>query len=154
MIAPVKFPLQQVSGVRIPANVLVTDWVPALQVNKLADLAVIHGGIGTVMVAGMAGKPVVGVGMQMEQVANLACLERLGFAIRVGKSRDPSAKIQSAIQKLMNNEAAKAKAAAFAKSITHWDGPKTAAETLLERYADRHDDVPGFAVNGRKQDLD
>jgi len=134
VIAPVRFQLEQVSGVHIPANVLVTDWIPALQVNKLADLAVIHGGIGTVMVAALAGKPVVGVGMQMEQVANLACLERLGFAIRVGKSRDPSAKIQCAIQKLINNEAAKAKATAFAESIAHWDGPKTAAETLAEHY--------------------
>jgi len=136
VIAPVKFQLDQLSGVHVPANVLVTDWVPALQVNKLADLAVIHGGIGTVMVAALAGKPVVGVGMQMEQVANLACLERLGFAIRVGKSRDPSAKVQSAIQKLMNDEAAKARAAAFAKTIAHWDGPRTAAETLLEHYGD------------------
>jgi UDP:flavonoid glycosyltransferase YjiC (YdhE family) len=117
VIAPVKFQLGQVPGVRIPANVLVTDWVPALQVNKLADLAVIHGGIGTVMVAALAGKPVVGVGMQMEQVANLACLERLGFAIRVGKSRDPSAKVQNAIQKLMHDEGARAKATAFAKVV-------------------------------------
>jgi hypothetical protein len=77
VIAPVRFQLEQVSGVHIPENVFVTDWVPALEVNKLADLAVIHGGIGTVMVAALAGKPVVGVGMQMEQVANLACLERL-----------------------------------------------------------------------------
>ena len=68
------------------------------------------------------------------QVANLACLERLGFAIRVGKSRDPSAKVQSAIQKLMNDEDARAKATAFAKAIAHWDRPRTAAETLLERY--------------------
>ncbi len=44
----------------------------------MADLAVIHGGIGTVMTAVLASKPVVGVGIQMEQVANLACLERLG----------------------------------------------------------------------------
>jgi UDP:flavonoid glycosyltransferase YjiC (YdhE family) len=134
VIAPVKFLLEQVSGVRIPANVLVTDWVPALQVNKLADLAVIHGGIGTVMVAALAGKPVVGVGMQMEQVANLACLERLGFAIRVGKSGDPSAKVQGAIQKLMRDETARVKATAFARTIAHWDGPRTAAETLFARY--------------------
>lgn len=134
VIAPVKFQLELVSGVHIPANVLVTDWVPAIEVNKMADLAVIHGGIGTVMGAALAGKPVVGVGMQMEQVANLACLERLGFAIRVGKSRDPSAKVQSAIQKLMHDETARAKATAFAKTVAHWDGPKTAAEMLLERY--------------------
>jgi UDP:flavonoid glycosyltransferase YjiC (YdhE family) len=57
VIAPVKFRLGQVPGVRVPSNVLVTDWVPALQVNKMADLAVIHGGIGTVMTAALAGTP-------------------------------------------------------------------------------------------------
>jgi UDP:flavonoid glycosyltransferase YjiC (YdhE family) len=100
----------------------------------MADLAVIHGGIGTVMTAGLAGKPVVGVGMQIERVANLAALERLGFAIRVPKSRDPSAKVQTAIQKLIYDEPARAKAAAFAKVIALWDGPRIAAERLLERY--------------------
>ena len=134
VIAPVKFQLEQVPGVRIPSNVLVTDWVPAVHVNKMADLAVIHGGVGTVMAAALAGKPVVGVGMQMEQVANLACLERLGFAIRVGKSRNPSRQIQAAIKKLLHDEQAKAKAAEFAKVIAKWNGPERAAEILLERY--------------------
>lgn len=73
----------------------------------MADLAVIHGGIGTVMVAALAGKPVVGVGMQMEQVANLGALERLGFAIRIGKSHNPGAKVQRAIRGLLENERAK-----------------------------------------------
>ena len=134
VIAPVKFQLGQVPGVRIPANVLVTDWVPVVEVNKMADLAVIHGGIGTVMAAALAGKPVVGVGMQMEQVANLACLERLGFAIRVPKSRNPSRHVQAAIQKLLNDDQAKAKAAAFAKVIARWDGPRLAADLLFEHY--------------------
>ena len=134
VIAPVKFHLEQVPEVHIPSSVLVTDWVPALQVNKMADLAVIHGGIGTVMTAALAGKPVVGVGMQIEQVANLACLERLGFAIRVSKSKDPSQQVQAAIQTLIRDWNAKAKAAAFAKVIAQWDGPKLAAETLFERY--------------------
>lgn len=134
VIAPVKFQLSQVPNVHIPSNVLVTDWLPALQVNKIADLTVIHGGIGTVMTAALAGKPVVGVGMQMEQVANLACLERLGFAIRVGKSRNPSRKLQEALAKLVNDEGAKSKAAAFAKVIAQWDGPKLAAAKLLECY--------------------
>ena len=134
VIAPVKFHLAQGQGVHIPSNVLITDWVPALQVNKMADLTVIHGGIGTVMTAALAGKPVVGVGMQMEQVANLACLERLGFAIRVRKSRNPSRKVQEAIAKLLNDESAKSKAAAFAETVARWDGPRLAAERLVERY--------------------
>lgn len=73
------------------------------------------------MVAALAGKPVVG-------------FEKLGFAIRVGKSRDPSAKVQSAIQKFMHDEIAKA--TAFAKTIGHWGVPRTAAESLFERYGD------------------
>ena len=134
VIAPVKFQLGHVSGVHVPSNVLVTDWVPALQVNKMADLAVIHGGIGTVMTAALAGKPVVGVGMQIEQVANLACLERLGFAIRVPKSKDPSRKVQAAIQTLLRDESAKARAAEFAKVIAQCDGPSLAADKLFEHY--------------------
>ena len=134
VIAPVKFQLDQLPNVRVPSNVFVTDWVPALQVNKMADIAVIHGGIGTVMTAAQAGKPVVGVGMKMEQVANLACLERLGFAIRVRKSRNPSRGVQEAIGKLLHDEAAKSKAAAFAKLVAEWDGPELAAKMLSDRY--------------------
>lgn len=66
--------------------------------------------------ATLAGKPVVGVGMQIEQVANLACLERLGFAIRVPKSKNPARHVQAAIQKLLHNQQAKAKADASPKS--------------------------------------
>jgi len=143
VIAPVKFQLGQVAGVRVPSNVLVTDWVPALQVNTMADLAVIHGGIGTVMTAALAGKPVVGVGMQMEQVANLACLERLGFAIRVPKSQDPSRQVQAAIQKLLHDDQAKARAASFAKVIAQWDGPKLAAAMLFEHYGNARPSASG-----------
>ena len=134
VIAPVKFQLARHPGVRIPSNVLVTDWLPALEANRMADLALIHGGIGTVLTAALAGKPVVGVGMQMEQVANLACLERLGFAIRIPKSRDPSRAVQDAIQKLLKDESARSKAAAFAGVIAHSNGPVLCAEKLLEHY--------------------
>jgi UDP:flavonoid glycosyltransferase YjiC (YdhE family) len=109
VIAPVKFHLDKVSGVKVPANVIVTDWLPAYQVNKMVDISVIHGGIGTIMTAAYAGKPVVGVGMQPEQDANIACLVRKGFAIRVPKSKDPSQKVQDAIVLLLHDEEAKKK---------------------------------------------
>ena len=101
----------------------------------MADLAVIHGGVGTVMAVALAGKPVVGVGMQMEQVADLACLERLGFAIRVGKSSDPSRQIQVAIKKLLNDDQAKAKAAEFAKVIAKWNCPERTSIYCLSAMA-------------------
>ena len=132
VIAPVKFHLAKVPGVKIPSNVIVTDWLPALQVNKMVDLTVIHGGIGTVMTAAYAGKPVVGVGMQPEQDANIACLVRKGFAIRVPKSRDPSLKVQQAIQLLLHDEKAKHQAAEFSSIMEKWDGPKMAAQLLYD----------------------
>jgi len=134
VVAPIKFQLSGSPGARIPENVHVTGWLPALQVNRMADLALIHGGVGTVMTAALAGKPVVGVGMQIEQVANLACLERLGFAVRVPKSSDPSKKVQAAIARLLRDDAAKAKAAAFANECSQWDGPALAVQKLLEHY--------------------
>jgi UDP:flavonoid glycosyltransferase YjiC (YdhE family) len=134
VIAPVKNHLDKVPNVKIPSNVMVTDWLPALEVNQLADLALIHGGIGTVMTAAYAGKPVVGVGMQPEQVANLACLVRKGFAIRVAKSMDPSKKVQMAIQQLLIDNRAKTKAEEFARVMEKWDGPKMAADLLYHKF--------------------
>jgi UDP:flavonoid glycosyltransferase YjiC (YdhE family) len=123
-----------VSRVKIPSNVLVTDWLPAHEINKLADLSLIHGGIGTVMTAAYAGKPVVGVGMQPEQVANLAYLVLKGFAIQVPKLKDSSKKVQQAIQILLKDTEAKHKAEDFSKIIEKWNGPKLAAERLYQKF--------------------
>jgi UDP:flavonoid glycosyltransferase YjiC (YdhE family) len=83
---------------------------------------------------------VVGVGMQPEQDANIAGLVRKGFAIRVRKSKDPSAKVQKAIQLLLNNPEAKLKAKAFAKVMEKWDGPRLAANLLVEKFGDHQND--------------
>jgi UDP:flavonoid glycosyltransferase YjiC (YdhE family) len=134
VIAPVKFHLDRVSGVKVPSNVIVTDWLPAYQVNKLVDISVIHGGIGTVMTAAYAGKPVIGVGMQPEQDANIACLVRKGFAIRIPKSKDSSKKVQEAIQLLLHDDKAKKKAEKFASVMEKWDGPAMAAELVFKKF--------------------
>jgi len=60
VIAPIEFQLQQLGEVKIPSKVVVTDWLPALEVKKMADLSLIHGGIGIVMTAAYVGKPIVG----------------------------------------------------------------------------------------------
>jgi UDP:flavonoid glycosyltransferase YjiC (YdhE family) len=134
VIAPVKEHLNKLPQVKIPNNVLVTDWLPAHKVNQLADLSLIHGGIGTVMTAALAGRPVVGIGMQPEQTANLACLVRKGFAIRVAKSKHPSPKVQEAIAVLLNDDVARHKAEAYSRSVKQWDGPRLAAERLYEQF--------------------
>ena len=141
VIAPVRALLQGLD-VDIPPNVVVTDWLPALEVNRMVDVALIHGGIGTVLTAALAGKPVVGVGMQPEQVANLACLERRGMAIRVKKSKNARrlvSDVHSALTRILNDDAAKREAADYARSIVDWqDAPARSARLIVERYGREH----------------
>jgi len=63
----------------LPENVYATRYLPAPQVNELADVTVIHGGQGTVQMACWAGTPAVGVALQFEQQANLDMLARAGM---------------------------------------------------------------------------
>jgi UDP:flavonoid glycosyltransferase YjiC (YdhE family) len=68
---------------RASENFFATRFLPAHLVNEMADLAVTHGGQGTVQTAAWAGTPVVGIGMQWEQQANLDGLARAGMGIRI-----------------------------------------------------------------------
>jgi UDP:flavonoid glycosyltransferase YjiC (YdhE family) len=134
VIAPVKSLVRE-RKVNVPPNVLITDLLPAHKVNPLADISVIHGGIGTVMTACLAGKPVVGVGMQPEQEANLECLVRQGFAIRLRKKRLTAQQVMDAIDRLLHDKEALRKAEAFQKIVASWDGPTNAARFLEEHFS-------------------
>ncbi|MCA9957871.1 MAG: hypothetical protein KC443_02490 [Anaerolineales bacterium] len=123
VIAPVRAHLEKVNHVHIPDNVIVTDWLPAHKVNPMADISVIHGGIGTVMTACLAGKPVVGIAMMMEQEANIDCLVRKGFAMRIRKNRFTPERLCAAIDTLLADESARQKAKAFQAVMEQWDDP-------------------------------
>ena len=58
-------------------------FLPAHLVNEMADIAVLHGGQGTIQTAVWAGTPVVGIGFQAEQQANIDGIARNGMAIRI-----------------------------------------------------------------------
>ncbi|MGD2089821.1 MAG: glycosyltransferase [Candidatus Aminicenantes bacterium] len=64
-------------------NFFAVRFLPAHKVNEMADISVIHGGQGTVQNAVWSGTPVVGIGFQWEQQANLDGLARLGMGIRI-----------------------------------------------------------------------
>ncbi len=134
VIAPVQAHLDKVSGVRVPDNVLVTGWLPAHKVNPLADVSVIHGGIGTVMTACLAGTPIVGVAMQPEQEINVDCLVRKGFALRIRKGRLTPERLCTAIDRLLADEEAKRKAREFQKVVQAWDDPAIVRRFFEEKF--------------------
>jgi len=123
VIAPVKDLLGQ-QTVQIPENVLVTGLLPALEVNRLADIAVIHGGIGTIMIACLAGKPVVGIAMSPEQLINLENLVAKGFAIRISKRELNTTNLCQTIDRLLADPVARQKALAYQVEVEKWDSQK------------------------------
>ncbi len=133
VIAPVKSLLRS-QALRIPDNVLVTDWLPAHLVNPLADISVIHGGIGTIMTACLAGKPVVGVAMQPEQQANLDNLVRKGFAVRIPKGRLTPERLCTEIDRLLADAVAQQKAKDYQQVIQEWDDPRHVRQFFQETF--------------------
>jgi hypothetical protein len=119
VVSPMKSKLEGIQ-LHVPKNVLLTDWLPALDIIRLADISVIHGGIGTVMTAALAGKPVVGIGMMPEQEYNIDCLVRKGFATRIRRRRARPETVNKAILMLLADDDAKQKAAEYSQKVELW----------------------------------
>lgn len=62
-------------------NIILKKFVPSIkELNHAVDLAILHGGQGTVYTAAYASKPVIGFPMQFEQHLNLEMLVKHGMA--------------------------------------------------------------------------
>ena len=133
VIAPVESHIKNLD-VEIPDNVIVTGFLPAHEINPMADVSVIHGGQNTVMNACLSGTPIVGVGMHPEQQANLDACVRKGFAIRLSKKGITAAAIIGAIDSLLHNTRAKEEVRKFKDKLMKWDAPANAAKFLHENF--------------------
>jgi len=133
VVAPVKAYLKKIQ-VHIPDNVLVTDWLPTYRVNPLADLAVIHGGQGTVQTALSSGTPFVGIGLQPEQDIHIEFAVRWGSAIRIPKKQVTTHTMQEAVLKLLKDEHARQRARELQAEYERWDGPVQVADFLREHF--------------------
>ncbi len=100
VVAPIKSHLEA-SDV-IPSNVHVTDWLPALETMKHVDIAVTHGGQGTVQTTLVSGKPFLGIGMQPEQELNIHPFVVYGNALQINKHKVIKKDVQAAIHQLLN----------------------------------------------------
>ena len=116
----------------IPDRVYLTDaFVPAKQVNKLADIAIIHGGQGTVQTAMGAGTPIVSVGLQPEQVINIRQVERRGAGIKLERRQWSEASISDAIERIVTDGSYRESARSVKKEMDLCDGSGTSAQALL-----------------------
>ena len=133
VIAPIELHIKDMN-LDIPSNVIVTGFIPAHEVNPMADISVIHGGQNTVMNACLSGTPIVGVGMHPEQQANLDACVRKGFAIRLSKRGIKASAVLSSIDELLHDPNAKEAITKFQHELMQWDGPANAAKFLYETF--------------------
>ena len=75
-------------------------YLPAHLVNEMADIAILHGGQGTIQNAAWAGTPFIGIGFQAEQQANIDGLARRGMALRIPIYSVSSKKILKAVNEI------------------------------------------------------
>jgi UDP:flavonoid glycosyltransferase YjiC (YdhE family) len=112
-------------------RLLVTDrFISAPAANALADVIITHGGQGTVQCALAAGKPIVGVALQVEQQTNLDNAMNAGAAIRIQKQSWKAKTIRSTVLAVLKDPTYAAKARMLAETLNAMDGAKTAAEIM------------------------
>ncbi|MEG0309132.1 MAG: glycosyltransferase [Clostridium sp.] len=128
VIAPIKSHLKPNDN--IPSNVIVTDWLPALEVTKMVDVAVIHGGQGTVQTTVLAGVPFVGIGMQPEQDMNIYVYKQFGNALQIRKSKVSKQSIKTNIEKLLNEKQYKIQAKKAMDIVVNVDTKKIIKEIV------------------------
>ena len=115
----------------LPENVYATRYLPAPQVNEMADVAVTHGGQGTLQTACWAGTPVVGVALQFEQQSNLDALARAGMGVRIPLRAFTGERLLAEVERVAGNPRYRQNAQRIQTLFRSTDGPANAAEAIL-----------------------
>ena len=108
-----------------------TKYLPAHKVNEMADVAVTHGGQGTIQNAVWAGTPVVGIGFQAEQQANIDGIAKAGMAIRIPIYELRDKRIQKAVRKV-SQDPFLSKAKTMQRIVRSTDGVKETVRLMNE----------------------
>ena len=121
----------------MPENVHVTRYLPAPEVNEMADIAVTHGGQGTIQTACWAGTPVVGVALQFEQQANLDMIVRAGMGIRIPMRHFKRDRLLEAIATVAENPSYSENALRMKNHFRKINGAIRSADIILEFFRNR-----------------
>ena len=135
VVAPIRHYLEP--GDSVPANVHVTDLLPAHKLGGLVDAAVIHGGQGTVQTACATGVPFVGMGLQPEQTWHVRACERRGNAIAVSPKDVSKSLFIHAVQRVLTEPGFRTTADEVRDAYANEDGAAAAARLIETEIATR-----------------
>ena len=115
-------------------NILLKKFIKSPKlVNKMVDLAIIHGGRGTVYTAAYAGKPIIGLPMYCEHQYNIDNMVNKGAGLRISKRFFKQEDLLKAIDTIFSNyETYLKNAQNLSKKLTTVPGEEKAAQRLFE----------------------
>jgi UDP:flavonoid glycosyltransferase YjiC (YdhE family) len=115
-------------------NILLKKFITNIVLlNKKVDLAIIHGGRGTVYTAAYSGKPTIAIPVRSEQQSNVDCLVRHESAIRISLKFFKEQDLLNAIEKIFSNyETYLHNAQNLVNKMPKPEGDKNAARRIVE----------------------
>ena len=132
VLAPVRSHLHQEDLEMLPLNVHVTDWIPAHQLGDAVDLAITHGGEGTVQTSCAQGWPFIGIPLQFEQRFNVQRCAAFGSARLVSQKEARATDWTALVREALADEVMRSRARRMAELMEGLDGPGRAAEAICE----------------------
>ncbi|XP_058062812.1 UDP-glycosyltransferase UGT5-like [Anopheles bellator] len=102
-------------GMLMPANVLMTPWVPqsAVLANSRTKLLVSHGGLLSLQEAAWNGVPVIGIPFFADQFSNVRRLEVAGTGLGIPSTQLNGETMQRALDKILNDPGFRARTKAL-----------------------------------------
>lgn len=101
----------------VPDNVFIEEMFPLFKLAEIADVALIHGGHGTLYSTIMGGTPFIGIPMFCENQWNLENAARKGCGIVIPKHKLDLKTVFNAIDEILNNDSYRNNVAAVKKSL-------------------------------------
>ena len=132
VLAPVRSHIKDEDLDTLPLNVHVTDWIPAHQLGNAVDLAITHGGEGTVQNSCAQGWPFIGIPLQFEQRFNVQRCVTFGSARLVSQKEARKADWAALVRETLADDVMRSRARRMADLMKGLDGPGQAAEAICK----------------------
>ncbi len=132
VLAPVRSHIKDEDLDTLPLNVHVTDWIPTHQLGNAVDLAITHGGEGTVQNSCAQGWPFIGIPLQFEQRFNVQRCVTFGSARLVSQKEARKADWAALVRETLADDLMRSRARRMADLMKGLDGPGQAAEAICK----------------------
>lgn len=122
---------------RIPPNIHIYRFVPQLEVLKMTDVFITHGGMNSVSEALVCGTPMVVIPFSSDQPVNARCVEKLGVGKRLEYSQANRETLKEIVMSVLSDVDMKDSLAKVREIIGQAPGNSGGAQMIIDYYESR-----------------